>query len=106
MPASELIEEVRRGRTELCVRGAFDGAAAWSLATKLRALRGEVTVDFGHAGACNDYALLVLAQALGERGRPALVVGLNHHQLVLLRYLGLDISADGAVRPPPLLRSA
>jgi anti-anti-sigma regulatory factor len=102
MPGCALTKHQRRGRTELHLAGTFDGPAAWELAERLSSERGELVVDFGRVDVFNDYGLATLAHALLElRGRGAVLLGLRHHQLRLLRYLGVNVSDAGVVEPAP-----
>ena len=102
MPACQLTRQQRRGRAELNLEGAFDGAAGWELVKRLSEERGEIVLDFSRIATFDDYGLAVLAHALHERqGRPVRLAGLRTHQLRMLHYLGVEMSADGLVGQGP-----
>ncbi len=71
--------------------GTFDIPAAQEVA---RALAGaphfEVCLDLSHVRVFHDFGLAVLAQSLAGRSPPVRVLGLNQHQVRLLRYLGVE----------------
>ena len=101
MPGCQLSLQHRRGRIEFALDGTFDGPSAWELAQRMEAERGELAIDFSRAASINDYALMVLSHALLElRGRGAVLIGLRHHQLRMLQYLGVTVSDAGVVEPP------
>jgi len=99
MPACQLVTQQRRGRAEIQLTGTFDGPAAWELARRLTAERSDVVLDFGRVDTFFDFGLNVLAHALQEAGRSVLLLGLRHHQLRLLQYLGVEVSDAGVVGP-------
>lgn len=99
MPGCQLTSQQRRGRAEIQLAGTFDGPAAWELARRLQEERSEVTVDFSRIDTFFDFGLNVLAHGLQETKRPVLLAGLRHHQLRVLRYLGVEVSDDGLVGP-------
>ena len=101
MPACQLVTQQRRGRSEIQLTGTFDGPAAWELAKRLTSERSDVVLDFGRVDTFFDFGLNVLAHALQEANRPVLLVGLRHHQLRLLRYLGVEVSDAGVVGACP-----
>ena len=79
--------------------GTFDILAAQEVA---RALAGaphfEVCLDLSQVRVFHDFGLAVLAQSLAGRSPRVRVLGLNQHQVRLLRYLGVE--AVGRERDP------
>ncbi len=77
--------------------GTFDIPAAQEVA---RALAGaphfEVRLDLSHVRVFHDFGLAVLARALAGRSPRVRVVGLNQHQVRLLRYLGVEAAERDA----------
>ena len=71
--------------------GTFDIPAAQEVA---RALAGaphfEVCLDLSRVREFHDFGLAVLAESLARRSPRVRVLGLNHHQVRLLRYLGVE----------------
>ncbi len=77
-------------------RGTFDIRAAQEVARELAgALHFEVCLDLSGVRVFHDFGLAVLAQSLAGRSPPVRVLGLNLHQVRLLRYLGVD-AVEGA----------
>ncbi len=100
MPGCQLSLVQRRGRSQISLSGTFDGASAWELNQRLQSERGELIVDFSQVSSFNDYALAVLSNSLHElRDRGLVLQGLRHHQLRMLRYLGVDVTDAGVVQP-------
>ena len=71
--------------------GTFDIRAAREVA---RALAGaphfEVCLDLSQVRVFHDFGLAVLAESLVGRSPRVRVLGLNQHQVRLLRYLGVE----------------
>ena len=82
--------------------GTFDIRAAQEVA---RALAGaphfEVCLDLSQVRVFHDFGLAVLAQSLAGRSPQVRVLGLNQHQVRLLRYLGVEaVDRDPAGNEP------
>jgi hypothetical protein len=80
----------------------FEQAAARCLREAVsRARAGEVvTVDLTPFGELPDFGVAALAAALQGSKARVVLRGLRHHQLRLLRYMGIDDGRGPAAEPP------
>lgn len=89
-----------RGEIVIHVDGTFDPQAALRLSGWLGEVPvgAELTLDFSRASELQDLGLAAMAGPLVGHG-PLHVLGLTYHQRRLLRYLGVDLGAEGLPRP-------
>ena len=75
--------------------GDFDGIAARRLEAMLARQQpgGRLRVDLAQVHHFHDFALAVLAQALGRCKAQVTLLGLRLHQIRMLRYFGVDTSS-------------
>jgi hypothetical protein len=74
------------------IDGTFDSAAEWELHSILaETTECTVKLDFGRVRDFQDLAVAMLARDLAQNARRVELLGLRHHQLTILRYLGIDM---------------
>lgn len=94
----------RRGEVLIELDGVFDVPAAKRLGMVLAHAQpgAALRIDVAKVSTFEDFALALLAQALGETGAGRVALrGLRGHQLRILRYFGVD-PARFRVRVPSL----
>jgi anti-anti-sigma regulatory factor len=86
------LEQASHAVTVVRLEGVFDGPAARRLEALLvdAGVSARIHVDLTHVREFHDFAIAVLGQALTRTRASVSLRGLRQHQIVVLRYFGID----------------